>query len=420
MPNHIFAKEYNKERFIQMADSTSVDAFGRLRVSEPVTLLDYKQIHSNLGLFWDDQETSGSGTSSSHSTATASTTISVSANTAGTRLRRTFQRANYQPGRSHLIMMTAQMVSQTENLTGITGRVGYFDDNDGVFFSLEDGVAYAVIRSSTSGSPVETKVAQSDWNVDRFDGTGPSGITLDPTLCQILWFDLEWLGTGRVRFGFNIGGVNYCVHESDNSNSLSTVYMSTPNLPLSYEISNDGTGAASSLQHICSTVISEGGFNPTGRVTVIDNGTTAVDAATGGTKYALVGIRLNSATLDTVVTILSAEVLMTTAGTFHWEILFNPTISAGTPSWSQISNSALDRFTGDGNITLTGGTHLASGYGASTGSGGSAAGIAGSVIENAIRLGSAIDGTEDIIVLSAAGFANTESFLGGLTVRELS
>jgi len=400
-------------------DGENIDAFGRLKVSNPVTLFDNKQIHDNQPLFWDDSETSGSGTSSSHSTATASTTLSVGATTAGTRLRRTFQRFNYQPGKSLFVMMTTQL-SSAASYTGITANVGYFDDNDGVFFSAENGTIYAVIRSSTSGSPVETKIPQSQWSVDKFDGSGPSGAVLDPTKCQIVWFDIEWLGVGEVSFGFVTGGVLRTAHRQDNANALGTVYMSKANLPLSYEISNDGTGAAVSLQHICTTVISEGGNNPQGVIREIDTGTTEITATNAGTHYALLGIRLNSSRLATAVEILQSSVLMTSAGAFHWELYLNPTVDAGTPSWSQITNSSIDTFTGDGTITVSGGTSIGGGYGASTGSGGSAAGATGSAIDNALKLGAAIDGTQDFIVLAVTGLGASETFLGSLTTRELS
>lgn len=418
MPNHVFQKEYNRERFIQFADSPSVDAFSRLRVAEPVTLFDSKQIHENQPLFWDDSETSGSGTSSSHSTNTASTTISVSANTAGKRVRRTFQRFNYQPGKSQLVIMTTQLASQDSSLSGITASVGYFDDNNGVFFSAEDGVIYAVVRSSTSGSPVDTKVAQADWNVDKFDGTGPSGITLDPTKTNILMFDMEWLGVGRVRFGFNVDGKNYICHESLNANVIPNVYMSTANLPLTYEIENDGTGAATSLQHICSTVISEGGRQAIGLVQSISNGTTEVTATNADTYYALKGVRIKSGHIGDTIVPENVQVAITSSGVFEWQLRFNPTVT-GTFNYSDVTNSGFQQATGAG-ATVTGGTIIAQGYGASAGTGGSAAGIAGGVLSNALLLGSAIDGTVDELVLCVASTSAGETFLGGMTLRQLS
>ena len=59
------------------------DAFGRLRVSNPLTLFDSKQLWDSLPLLWDDQETSGTGTGTAHSGAAARTQLSVSADTAG-------------------------------------------------------------------------------------------------------------------------------------------------------------------------------------------------------------------------------------------------------------------------------------------------------------------------------------------------
>ena len=114
------------ERFdVQAADSPSVDAFGRWRVSNPETIFDSKQLHDDLPLFWDDQELSGSGTSSTHSTDAARTRIAVTASTAGVRARQTFQRFNYQPGKSQLMFLTFYC-PQT---TGTTKRIGVFDDD---------------------------------------------------------------------------------------------------------------------------------------------------------------------------------------------------------------------------------------------------------------------------------------------------
>ena len=88
---------------VSFASGATTDAFGRLRISEPFTIFDSKQLHNNQPLFWDDAETSGTGTSSAHSSARASTTISVSATTAGKRVRQSLQRFNYQPGKSQLV-----------------------------------------------------------------------------------------------------------------------------------------------------------------------------------------------------------------------------------------------------------------------------------------------------------------------------
>lgn len=231
-----------------------VDAFGRLRISEPHTIFDSKQVFDNLPLFWDDQEVSGSGTSSTFSKPHARTQIAVGT-AAGKRVRQTFERFNYQPGKSQFVVLTGVLGAGS---SGITQELGYFDDDNGLFFRCDEGVIYVVSRSSVTGSAVDTTASQSAWNIDTLDGNGPSGLTMDFTLAQIFFMDFEWLGTGRVRFGFYINGVQHYCHEFLNANAISTVYMSTPNLPIRYSIENDGTGAASTLDHLCSTVIVEG------------------------------------------------------------------------------------------------------------------------------------------------------------------
>lgn len=345
---------------ISFGDSPAADAFGRLRVSNPETIFDSKQIFDNAPLFWDDQEVSGSGTASNHFVNTASSVLQVSATTAGKRVRQTFMRFNYQPGKSQLVFMTGTL-GPSGGGTGITRAMGMFDDNNGLYFLDDEGTVKICKRTYVTGSPVDTKVAQSDWNLDKLDGTGPSGYTLDPTASQIGIIDFEWLGVGRVRMGFVIdGGVYYC-HEFNHANSLAGVYMTTPNLPLRYEIENDGTGAASTLECICSSVISEGGQQDNGIVRYASTANTQITCAAVGTIYAVKGIRLKAANLGATVKILRAALqLQSTSDDVEWLLIFDPTYSA-TPGWGNETNSAVQTFTGNGE-TVTGGTIITGGY----------------------------------------------------------
>lgn len=401
---------------VKAADSPSIDAFGRWRVSNPVTLFDSKQLYDNAPLFWDDQETSGTETSSSHSVAEAATTITVGTNTAGTRVRQTFMRFNYQPGKSQLIFVTC---SEFETTTGITKRFGYFDENNGLFFESAEGTVNVVRRTKVSGSVVNNKVAQSSWNLDTMDGTGASGITLDFDSSLIGVIDFEWLGVGRVRMGFVIDGIVYYCHEFLNTNSVSSVYMSTPNLPVRYEISNDGNGTGDDFVHICSTVISEGGTQDNGVVRYTSTANTQVDCAVVGSLYAVKGLRLKSTHLSATVKIISAAISVQSAGDdIEWILVFNPTI-AGSPSWANETNSAVQSFTGATANTITGGTQITGGY-LSTGTGLNSAGSISFEIPNALLLGSLIDGTQQTVVLCAKPLTNVNTLVeGSLTWREL-
>lgn len=419
MPNHIFAKEYNKERFIQLADSASADAFGRLRVSDPHTVFDSKQLMTNAPLFFDDQEVSGGGTSSSHNPNTASTTIGVSASTAGNRTRQTFQRFNYQPGKSQLVFLTGQFVNQSTSLSGITARIGLFDDQNGIFFSLEDGTMKAVIRSYATGAAVDTKISQSDWNIDEMNGNGPSKINLDFTKTQIIIIDYEWLGVGRVRVGFVVDGAIYYCHQFVHTNVLDVVYMSTPNLPIRYSIENDGTGAATTMQHICGTVISEGNVQEIGELFYISNGVTEVSCTTAGTYYATKGIRVNASHKGAVVIPVNVSVAMTGATELEWQLRLNPTV-ADTFTYSQVSGTCFDQATGVSANTVTGGTVIAGGYAASSGSGANSSGVDTLNVQIAQKLGFAIDGTQDTIVLCVTCNDNGIGVLTGMNIRQLS
>ena len=410
---------YEKNHLITADDSASIDAFGRWRVAAPYTIFDSKLIHDAAAALWDDQEVSGGSTTSSHSADTASSTIGVGATTAGNRTRQTFMRFNYQPGKSQLVLMTF-VLDKSGGGTGITRNVGLMDDDNGLFLQDAEGTYQFVRRTSTSGSPVDNAVTQANWNIDPMDGSGPSGVTIDFTKAQILFIDVEWLGVGRVRCGFVIDGQIIYAHQWLNANNLSQVYMSTPNLPLRYEIDNDGTGAASTLECICSSVESEGGVENNGLIHSYTMGNAVVNANTAGTSYALVGIRLKSTHLGANVKPIAESVMSNTSDDFAWTMRLNPTIASTAPTFNGVTNSAVEVAVADtsGNPsvnTVTGGSVIMSGY---------ASGQTPSSAElvSSLHLGAAIDGTRDQMWLCAtpvgSGTVNAD-ISGSLTWREL-
>ncbi len=401
-----------------VSDSTAVDAFGRLRVSEPDTLFDSKQIFDNGPLFWDDQEESGSGTSSTYSKVNARSRMAVTANTAGKRTRQTFMRFNYQPGKSQLILLTGVLGTGAQ---GITQRIGLFDDDNGLFFMLDHGVLSMVRRTSTSGSPVDDVVAQPDWDKDKLDGSGTSGITLDSTKTQIFFIDFEWLGVGTARMGYVHDGKFIIAHEFFNSNNLDVVYMSTPNLPVRYQINNDGAGPASFLDHMCASVISEGGQEETGIIRHVSTNGTHVDADVENSIYAIVGIRLKSTHLGATVRIEEIGVQIQTASeTGEWLLIFNPAV-AGAFTYSDETNSAIQVARGATANTVTNGEVITGGFAQSTSGGGGSGGI-DSLIDSTRHLGSTISGTPDTMVLCwrPTGGTSGHDIEGDVTFRELT
>lgn len=354
-------------REVTLADSMNLDAFGRLRVSNPFTLFDGKTVHFNHPSVWDDVQASGSGTQTWYDEDRSSTYLIVAYDEAGVRVRQTYRRFAYVPGKSQLTLIT---FVHGELEDEISRKIGVFDDDNGIFLDTEAQDVYLTIRSSTSGGASDTRISQANWNIDQFDGDGPSGITLDLTKAQILVIDYEWLGVGRVRVGFNIDGVTYPAHQFKHANVINSVYMSTPNLPIRYEIESDGTGEGgkiggdTALEAICSTVISEGGEDPVGRKWGAASAANRTGLnGTGATRYALFGLRLRTSAASSIIIPAQFSVVGTTVNDeFAWEIVLGGTV-AGAPSWTNYTNSAAQYFDGTSSNTITGGQVLATGVG---------------------------------------------------------
>ena len=403
---------------VSFKDGPNIDSFGRLRVSTPYTIFDSKQLYSNDGIFWSDIQVSGGGTTSTFNTNQSSTTLAVSNLTAGRRVRQTKRYFNYQPGKSQLGLFTGIIGTPA---TGITRRIGLFNDNNGLFFeSGSTGVCVAV-RSYVTGSVVTTKIFQDSWNLDKLDGTGESQITLDFSKVQIFVIDYEWLGVGRVRFGFVIGGNLIYVHEQKHANTISTVYMSTPNLPVRYEIENDGTGGVASVLHICCSVMSEGGVENAGFDFAIDRGTNFLDALNDNRIYPLVSVRLKDGRNCCTIVVKNVSVMCITTGIYKWSLIYNPTITGGTMTWADVPNTSVSaNITTSGGLAIVDGTglKLASGYTSQNNLGDS---FALNDIDNVLAMGFTVTGGADVLVLAVQKVSGgAEDYVGGMSLRELT
>jgi len=244
-----------------LPDSALIDAFGRQRFSQPYTLADYSHAYGQEEEMIT--ETSGSGTTSNKPDQ-ASIELSLGTGATDYVVHQSRQYHQYQPGKSQLVMMSFNFQSVRANTSK---RLGYFDDRNGVFLQQAgDGTISIVKRSYSSGAAVDTTIDQADWNINKLDGSEASaGITLDLTKSHLLIIDFQWLGVGRIRIGFAIGGAIVYCHEFQHSNVDTTVYWSNPALPVRCELRNTGTavGTTTSLQ-TCATVMSEGGDQTTG------------------------------------------------------------------------------------------------------------------------------------------------------------
>lgn len=86
------------------------------------------------------------------------------------------------------------------------------------------------------------KIPQSQWNLDKFDGTGPSGHIFDPSKMQMTFIDYSWYGAGTIRYGFRgQGGKISWAHEISHNNVNVQAYQRSGNLPARYEAMNEPT-----------------------------------------------------------------------------------------------------------------------------------------------------------------------------------
>lgn len=335
------------------------DAFGRFRISQPYTLFDSSHRYRDNGKF--DTRVAGAGSTTQYLPNESAINLVVGIGSTCEVVRETKRVFPYQPGKSLLIMNTFVMNTPKANLRQ---RVGYFGAQNGVFFEVDGLNKYFVLRSYTDGSISERRIDQMSWNGHKFDGSDFAQRNLDITKGNILWFDVEWLGVGDVRCGFVIDGDLILAHTFHNDNLYSTTYMTTANLPIRYEITNTaGTASTSTMKQICSTVISEGGFEARG---IVNHASTSLltaslkDLGSPGTRTPLVSLRLKSTNLDAIVLPIQVDIMATSNDLIRWELVSNPTTLTGTgfTSYSNSSNVEVDI-----NATaVTGGTILNSGY----------------------------------------------------------
>ena len=308
----------------------AVDAFGRARVTTPFTLFDSSHRFRDNGL-WSTSNTATATYAHNANAGLIELKLDTTAN--AEIVRETTKVFSYQPGKSLQILNTVVFNSPKDNLRQ---RVGYYNSKNGIFLEMDGSTVYLVERSFVTGAVVETRVPQSQWNVDPLDGTGVSNLTLDKSKAQIFFMDIEWLGLGTVRCGFVINGMMYHVHSFNHANLIDSTYITTASLPCRYEIKNTGTTSSNStLKQICTSVISEGGYELRGAQSCISLPVSSPrDLTTADTAYPVISIRLKTSPdrLDGIVILTALSILgITNNANYLWQIISGGTTTGG--SW---------------------------------------------------------------------------------------
>ena len=401
-----------------IGDSANLDAFGRLRVSNPMTLFSSKLLRqSKEPTIWDEELVSGSGITSSTPTFNKPyTDITSTSSIAGTFIRQTKYRFDYRPGTSFVILITG-VLNLSGGGTDVERCLGYYDDNNGLFFYYNNGVFGVAYRSKVTDSVVTNKITQSNFNIDKMDGTGISGITLDFTKSLIFLIDFQWLSIGRVRWGVEIEGKLYYIHYINHSNVENTAYMSTPNLPLRIEMITSSSSPVSSMRAICCAIVTEGLYNPPLYLVNVSTGTGRINANSISNTYLLCAVRLKTGFEGANISVRNISLLATTTDSFQWHVLINPTIDVSI-TFTDIDESSCQGATGDtvssdSTTTISDlGFTVANGYGNTN--------TPGDInLESSVRLGTKINGTRDIIALAVTPLSINLDIYGALVVNEI-
>lgn len=405
----LLTKDVNVSNTTSFGDTASIDAFGRLRVSSLEALLDSKHTLDNLPLVYD--QVLGGTTSSNWVSGDSCVVLTTSAaNDYG--IRQSFESFNYQPGKSQLVLCTG--VYSTE--TNITKRVGLYRSTtvapysalEGFYFENASGVLSFNI-ANPNGSVGSQAVTRTNWNVDKLDGTGPSGYTLDLSKTQIFILDFEWLGVGRVRMGFVIDGkIIYC-HYFNNANNKTSTYLRSPNLPIRYEIRQTGAGVGR-LTHICSTVNTENSETQLGQLASITTGSNST-TFTKNQNGTLLATKLNTNyPAGASIGIDGVSILTDSNVNVKYEIVLNPIFSSAL-TYTNLSSTPLQYALGNGTITASGGYVLHTGFINQK------VDAPITIPSKQLRYGQKIDGTPDVVAINVYIFgANNQIVYGAMNL----
>lgn len=335
---------------VSYLDSANLSAFGRLRAANTRLLGEFRNMYGTMGpveivtLF----ENGGNQTVN---LAETHTLITVTTDNGSRALRQSRRYHSYIPGTTNLAFISFTLSEAKENLQQ---SVGLFDDSNGIFFRMNGTTPEMVIRKAGVDSEV---VSQDQWNVDRFDGTGPSAINIDFTKSQIFICDYQWLGVGRVRVGFVLNGQIYYTHYFTHANSITEPYMFQPSLPVRWEIKNTGTTISnSSLMCICYGVYVEGSEVDTGFDNSVSNGAGSVRLGAGADSVkGILAVRLkntvNGQPNRAIALLKDWEVVTNLTANYRVMILQSSADIAGTPTWLPATPTGWCEYTTNFSLT---------------------------------------------------------------------
>ena len=305
---------------------------------------------------WDERIV-GVGTAT-HNVNSSNIVMQVGSTAGSKVIRQTKQVMRYIPGRSASLTFAIRL---EQPQVGIRRRFGLFDDYNGAFFEDDGGTYSYVIRSNTTGIVTETRVTRNNWNGEKFDGNGWTGVTADATKQQMISINYEWYGAGIVQFNWLMKNETIHSHTFENSNTLDKVWCSTPFLPIRVEIENvTGVAGTHYIYQGSNSLIQEGEPEKLGSLMSISNPITGTTMASANTFYPIISLRLKSSALSSVMLLRSLQAVTNDNTNVYWRLFENATLTGA--SW--VDHPDTNSFT-QYDVTasaVTGGTTLLSGF----------------------------------------------------------
>ncbi len=238
-----------------------LDSFGKLQVVSPNQIGDYKGAQY-LPQFRYDQRVLGNGATISNNNNENSWELRVDKGQVGEAIIQTFDVFLYESAIGMEINFTLVFGDTVGCIQDFYYGGGWGDSNvsqgdanglgsiltDGFGITSEDNIIYFDLWTSTSGVPIRSKrIPQSQWNCDKLDGTGKSGVTIDWTKSIIGKFIFQYLGYGLIGFGIDKDGEFILAHIFFNVNTEQKPYMSRGSQPMRARILSKGTGSGEGL-----------------------------------------------------------------------------------------------------------------------------------------------------------------------------
>lgn len=396
--------------------NAQLDPWGKIKTSLPVTLFELNFTNSKRNLNMNEKVENGATTAFNYNKTGVDMILPT---TSGARvIRQTKRYFRYITGKGATVLTA---INPQLPKTNVIKRWGYFDSNDGMFFQQNQNGFQVVVRTSGSGTPVDTIINQADWNIDKLDGTGPSGITLNAETYNVWVIDFAWQGAGGVRFGLFIDGLPVYFHEYRTANEEELPFTRTPILPIRYEVFNSGVAASTTtITHGTLGLVIEGSGTLEQTSNTFTASTLQTPKSAGTTLTPILSVRpklLFNGEVNRIPIELNGISIASQTQIVYWQLLKNATLTG--PSFVSVSPESAAEYDISAN-SFSGGIKISEGYILSSSQGNTTISQSNSVNLNKQNyIGLDVDGTtQESFTLVARTISSTSNVFAVLNWEE--